>query len=159
MSKEKGFTLIEVLIAITILAIAITALAGLAGSSMKSTDTGKRRTQAVNLAMESLESLKAVPYYNIQSTGNDGGVTRTCSALTGTPPTATCVPSPGAVTIGNMQFSWTWKVTYVDLNNNGAYYSVAPIIETTDMKRIDITVTWTDLFGSHTITIPTLRKT
>ncbi len=159
MLREKGFTLVEVLIAVMILAIAITALAGLAGSSIKATDTGKRRTQALNLAAESLEALKTIPYYNIQSTGSDGGVTRTCTALTGTPPTCTCTPTPNTVTLGNMVFTWNWTVTYVDLNNDGNYYNAAPIIETTDMKRIDLTITWTDLFGSHTITMPTLRKT
>jgi len=162
MSKEKGFTLIEVLIAIAILAIAITALAGLAGSTLKSTDTGRRRTQAVNLAAETLEKLKSVGYYNIgcpasSATFSDGGVSRTCSAATGTPPTCTCTTTP--VTIEGLQFNLSWKVTYVDLNNDGAYYSAPPMISTTDMKRIDLTVTWTDLFGPHTITIPTLRKT
>ncbi len=162
--KEKGFTLIEVLIAITILAIAITALAGLAGSSMKSTDAGKRRTQALNLAAEKLEALKSIPYGNIQTTDTnavtlltDGNLSRTCTALSGTPPTATCTPSPNTITLGNMPFTWYWKVTYVDLNNDGSYGPL-PIIATTDMKKIEITVTWTDLFGSHTITIPTLRK-
>lgn len=164
MSKEKGFTLIEVLIAIAILAIAITALAGLAGSTIKSTDAGKRRTQALNLAAEKLEALKSIRYPDIQTTDTDpaklptdGNISRTCSPLSGAPPTAICTPTVNKVTIDNMQFTWSWTVMYVDLNNDGSYGPL-PIIATTDMKRIDLTVTWTDLFGFHKINIPTLRK-
>lgn len=159
MRDEKGFTLIEVLLAVLILAVALTALAGLAGSTIKSTETGKSRTQAVNLAAEKIEALSSIPYYDIQSSGTDGGITRTCTALSGTPPVCTCTPSPNTVTLGNMQFTWSWQVTYIDLDDDGSYYSFAPVIQTTDMKRIDISVTWSDLFGSHTITIPALRKT
>lgn len=161
-----GFTVVEVLIALAVLSIALIALASLATQSMKATETGKRLTQALNIANEKMEILKAIPYPNIQTDGNDGSIQRDCSLTGANPPVFTCTPAPNTVTIDEnpaiaddeMDFTWQWTVTYVDLDNDGAFYTIAPIIDGNDVKKIEVRVQWTDIFGPHTTTLGTLRS-
>jgi len=54
---EDGFTLIEVLIGIVILSIALLTLSGLMTSTIRSTDFGRRTTEAANLAREAMEEI------------------------------------------------------------------------------------------------------
>ena len=155
-TRQNGFTLLEVLIALTIFSIAMIGLAGLAGTAIKSTQTGKARTQAINLATEKIEALKKIPYADIQSGGLfiAGIGTRACGG--GSP--STCTPSLSPEAVGGRNFTWGWVVTYIDLDNDGNVYSIAPLIDSNDMKRIDVNVSWSDLFGPHTITLSTLRS-
>lgn len=159
---KRGFTLIEVLIAMALLSFGLMAVASLAGTIIKATESGRKQTQAVNLAVEKLEMLKAISYANIQSTGSDSGITRVC---TGTSPTFTCSPNGAAetssdptVTIDNAVFTWNWTVTYVNLDNDTRVVEDSGVADSRDIKRIDLTVTWRDLFGSHSTKLTVLRK-
>ena len=51
---KRGFTLIEVLIAMTILSIGILGVAGLAGTVIRSSGYSQALTQATNIAQEKL---------------------------------------------------------------------------------------------------------
>jgi prepilin-type N-terminal cleavage/methylation domain-containing protein len=172
---DKGFTMMEVLIAMVVLAVALIGLASLATSNLKSTDSARRLTQALNLAMEKMEVLEAVPFANLQfahslPVSEDGNVNRACSGAAGTPPVFTCTPSGAegsisdpTVTIDGMVFTWGWTVTYVNLDNDTEYYagtggSGAPVIDSRDLKRLDLTVSWRDIFGPHTTTFTLLRS-
>ncbi|MBI5599533.1 MAG: prepilin-type N-terminal cleavage/methylation domain-containing protein [Deltaproteobacteria bacterium] len=163
---DRGFTILEILIALAMLSVALIALAGLATQSMKATESGKRLTQALNLASEKMEALQAIPYANVQTTNGadltaDGNIARTCVLTTPTPPLYTCTPTAGTFSpspADNMQFTWWWTVRYVDLDNDGVYYSTNPAIDQNDMKKIDVTVTWADIFGAHTTTLQSLRS-
>lgn len=57
-SEEDGFTLLEILISIFILSVALITLSGLMTSTIRSTDYGRRATEAANLARETIEQLK-----------------------------------------------------------------------------------------------------
>ncbi|MBI5560737.1 MAG: hypothetical protein HY883_05625 [Deltaproteobacteria bacterium] len=150
--------MLEVLISLAILSIALIALATLASQSMKATESGKRLTQSLNIANEKLETLKAIPYTNIQSGGTDGNISRLCTGAAGTPPVFTCTPTSSTATRENMIFTWKWTVTYMDLDADGQYYSIAPIIDGDDIKKVEVKVDWTDLFGPHTTALKTLRS-
>lgn len=63
--KSNGFTLIEVLIALVILAISLLALAGLMTTTTKNNSTGGRITEAATLAQDKLEELRALPWDSI----------------------------------------------------------------------------------------------
>lgn len=54
---EDGFTLIEVLIGIVILSVALLTLSGLMTSTIKSTDFGRRTSEAANLGREAMEDI------------------------------------------------------------------------------------------------------
>lgn len=157
---KRGFTLIEVLIAMALLSFGLMAVASLAGTIIKATESGRKQTQAVHLAVEKLEMLKAIPYADIQS--GDSGITRDCA---GASPTFTCTPNGAAgtsfaptVTIDNAVFTWNWTVTYVDLDGDAVVVEATGNADSRDIKRIDLTVTWTDLFGAHSTKLTVLRK-
>jgi len=60
-SEDKGFTLIEVLIGLIILAIGVLAIAGMQITSIRGTSFSNNLTQASVIAQERLEFLKGLP--------------------------------------------------------------------------------------------------
>ncbi len=68
--KSSGFTLIEILIALVIFTISIVAFAGLTVTATRSGSYGGRMTEAVTLAQDKLEELKANSWEKIVSGGD-----------------------------------------------------------------------------------------
>ena len=68
--NKKGFSLIEVLVALVILSIAILATAGLMVTTTKNNSFGKNMTEAATLAQDKMEELLVTPWGNI-SNNND----------------------------------------------------------------------------------------
>lgn len=62
---ESGMTLIEILVAVFILAVAVVALAATAASSLKSVRISRDRQDATQLASTILESARGVPYEDV----------------------------------------------------------------------------------------------
>ena len=65
--KSKGFSLIEVLIALVILAIALLALAGLMVQTTNSNSWGSHLTEASTFAQDKLEELRMTRWANLIS--------------------------------------------------------------------------------------------
>jgi prepilin-type N-terminal cleavage/methylation domain-containing protein len=65
LKRSKGFSLIEVIIALFILAIALLALAGLMISTTKNNSFGGHMTEAATFAQDKLEQLRAAPWTSI----------------------------------------------------------------------------------------------
>lgn len=118
-----GFTLIEVLVAMSIFSIAVLGLAVGATTVMRANQTGLYSTIATNQAQDKLEELKAKTSANITS----------CSSSCDSP----------AKTFNNVTFTRTWTVT-----------ADSPV---TGVKKIDVTVTWTD-YISHNLTVSSAVK-
>jgi type IV pilus assembly protein PilV len=74
-TRSKGFSLIEVIIALFILAVALLALAGLMVTTTKNTSYGGHMTEAATFAQDVLEKLRAAPWAAIVN----GADTRTGS--------------------------------------------------------------------------------
>ena len=62
---SKGFSLVEMLIALVILAISLLALAGLMAATTRNNSFGGHMTEAATFAQDKLEELKAIPWTNI----------------------------------------------------------------------------------------------
>jgi len=63
--NSKGFTLIEVLISLVILAVSLLALAGLMTTSTRNTASGGRLTEAATFAQDKLEELRAMSWESL----------------------------------------------------------------------------------------------
>jgi type IV pilus modification protein PilV len=72
LKKEGGFTLIEVLIALTIFAIGLLAVAAMQVSAVKVNSTAGKLTNLSTLGMDKVEELSALPYSDalLDSAGN-----------------------------------------------------------------------------------------
>ncbi|MBI5588512.1 MAG: prepilin-type N-terminal cleavage/methylation domain-containing protein [Deltaproteobacteria bacterium] len=156
-TTDKGFTLVEVLIALTILSIGILGIAGLAGTAIKSSSYARSLTQATNFGQERLEALMGVEYNNIQSSETTGpsDLMRTCVGPTGVNNNIyTCTPTTPTKTIGNTVYTWSYIVTYIDLDGNGI---ISPYVD--GIKRVDLTVSWTDMlwYTQKSVKFVTLR--
>jgi len=76
--KPKGFTLIEVLVALVILSFSLLGLAGLMVSTTKNNSFGSHMTEAATFAQDKLEELRAVKWENLidgNHTDQQGGST------------------------------------------------------------------------------------
>lgn len=72
--NNKGFSIIEILVAIFIIAITLTSLLGLTNSSLKTSILIKETTQSVNLAQEAIEAVRSIRDgdWNKITNGNHG---------------------------------------------------------------------------------------
>lgn len=158
--KKDGFTLVEVLVAMSILAVGILGIAGLAGTAIRSSGYSQAITQANNLAQDRVEALQSIPFNNLESTDSVTARTdlrRTCTQTdtTTSRPVYTCTPTTTAITLNNQDFNWSYTVTRIDLDGNGI---AAPNKD--GLKRLDVTISWTDTLWQNTrsITVATLRN-
>ncbi len=71
--KSKGFSLIEVLIALVILSVSLLALAGLMVTTTRTNSFGGHLTEAVTFAHQRLEELRVAPYNTIVSSSVNPG--------------------------------------------------------------------------------------
>lgn len=65
--KSKGFTLIEILIALVFLSFSLLAIAGLMAMTTKNNSFGGHLTEAATFAQDRLEELRVIPYANLAS--------------------------------------------------------------------------------------------
>jgi type IV pilus assembly protein PilV len=75
LKKEDGFTLIEVLIAITIFAVGLLAVAAMQTSAIKENSTAGKLTNLSTWGMDKIEELSALPYNDpwLETAGNPPG--------------------------------------------------------------------------------------
>lgn len=155
---SAGFTLVEILIAMTILAIGMLGIAGLTGTAMKSGGYARALTQATNAAQNRVEALLSIPYANLEVDGAERvDLQRACAGPAGPAnrPVYACAPTNQLV-VGvapdTKSYTWRYTVTLIDLNGDG-------IANNTDgLKRIDVEVDWTE-FLSLTSAISTKQVT
>ena len=117
MNKHSGFTLLEVLIAMIILAGGLLGLAGLQATSIKNNQTAYNRSQATQLAYDMADRMRANRTYAITETNNAYAAT--------TMPTdgvAGCLLSAGCSGVQMAQndlFDWTQAIQSALPNGSG----------------------------------------
>ena len=109
--SRSGFTLIEVLVAVTILAVGVVAMAGSAAAVTRMIGRGKIDTRASQLATEQMETLRRAALFT----------TPRCTAL-----------ANGTASSGNVALAWT-----VTVSGTGRNVSVRATYATTQGSRTD----------------------
>ncbi len=118
-SHQDGFTLVETLIAIVILAVGLVAVVNLLVVSARSNFLGNATTAAAAQAAETLERLKAIPFNNLKAGGSltaDAGTVPGCDDQTqvggcvvpGNFNSLRAIPGPGPIRT-------RWVITTVDV--------------------------------------------
>ena len=76
LKKEEGFTLLEVLIALTIFAVGLLAVAAMQTSAIKVNSTAGKLTNLSTWGMDKIEELSALPYTDpwLETAGNPPGM-------------------------------------------------------------------------------------
>lgn len=109
--KERGFTLIEVLLSIAILAFGLLAVAKMQGSAIQGNFFASGKTEAVTWAQDRMERLMALPYAN--------------------------VASGGPITQGNYDISWVVNAGPV-ANTKSITVTVTPRIKGVGQKDVEL---------------------
>ncbi|MFB0978275.1 MAG: prepilin-type N-terminal cleavage/methylation domain-containing protein [Myxococcota bacterium] len=120
-SSRSGFSLIETMIAMLVLGFGLLTIASAQVYAVKSGQTGRHRTRAVEIAQTQMERLQSLSW-------NDAGLVAT--AWTPNVDVVTTVESTNAQT--EMTFSRQWRITDVIANQT---------------RSIDVRVGWTDAHG------------
>lgn len=154
--KIKGFGLIEVMVALVILAVGILGISKLQGTLIRNSSDANQRAVAVSIAQQKIDDLKSFAKLTVGSAtdavpdtwvpgiapsllsyahiaNNKGGTIGKADATT-----------PFAVTVGGNSYLLSWNVA-------NYYYTGAPLLPTTpvsagndiDFKQVAINVAWT----------------
>lgn len=135
--RNKGFSLIEILIAVVVLATGLLALTALQGSLTKASGEAKVRGRVAALVAGRMEFLRNGPYDNIVA-GSD-----TCASTTApdwVPASACSDAAIGSLTVTQTVDTWSGETTFAE---------TGPVSDpdAAQFKRVRLTATWTDANG------------
>src|SRR5262245_17277072 len=132
--STAGFTLLEALVAITLLAGALTGLVQVIGSSIESNNASRSRTYAGVLAAQKIEQLRSLRW-SIAATGVTTTDTTTNTAMPSSGPGGTgLAESPGGTLVGNV----TGYVDYIDRSGTILGGGATPLPGTVYVRRWSI---------------------
>lgn len=117
-SNDAGFTLLEVLIAMVILAVGLMAIAQMQVTGLRFNAQGREVTEATTLGMGQLENLKALPPTHAQLAD--------------------------VTAANNADLTSTTTVDHTDAGNpiNGRYTRIWNVADSTDTKTVTVIVSW-----------------
>jgi prepilin-type N-terminal cleavage/methylation domain-containing protein len=162
-AREGGFTLIELVVVLTISSFAFLALATMLGGSMKALSVGKTRSQANELATQGIEDLQRLEFNDLGvCTGAADPAPPLPASLSGL--TSVQLPNCTAGTViyeqpctppsGTLATLAVPKQRYSCVKNN-VTYTVDRYIMWADAahtgKRLAVLVSWTDGVGGHQV--------
>ena len=108
MTKQNGFTLLEIMIALVIFSIGLLGLAGLQGVSMQNNQIAYTRTIATQLAYDMADRIRNNPLG-----------TYTTAAIPGSAPASCITSSSNCSSAAMAQYDlWEWSQTVKDKNSN-----------------------------------------
>lgn len=126
--QEKGFTLVEVVAVVSILAIVLIPSFIMFYEGIRYVGTSKLRNQAITLAEEKMEEIRNTAYDNISTTEPN--------------------PLEDSKTLGGITFSRDVDVVASPSEISGANNNI---------KKITATVSWTDAVGNKSVKLVSYR--
>jgi prepilin-type N-terminal cleavage/methylation domain-containing protein len=170
---EAGFTIIELVISMALLAIVIAPLAGVFYSAMRTAGVANHRTDGASVASREIEAMRAIPYaqvgfYNDEtgyaSPSPDGFTTvslgTTSPAIGGLTPSPQIQPQTPDPSASAGYAPDPYPANASPIIYGGIHYTVARYIVWADAKdasttytqaykRLTVIATWTDTVGTH----------
>jgi prepilin-type N-terminal cleavage/methylation domain-containing protein len=147
---DDGFTLVELMVAMLVLAIVLTALVPVFYGTMRATASSRQRNVAISLAVKANEQIRSLPYWEI-GYGPANTTPPACSPPSGE--TAVTLSSAGPMnsmptteTEGGNPYSLLRCVYWANEQVNSTTTDTGAYVESV------VTVTWTDNTGTKTAT-------
>jgi prepilin-type N-terminal cleavage/methylation domain-containing protein len=142
--SEGGFTLIELVIGLTILAVGIGAVVNVFHSAFAVAGQGNNRSRAVALATREAEAMRAVPYERLGFAADQAGFVADFEGLATVVVTDPLVaPVETGVEVGGISFSFVRHVVWADAASVSGFADA--------YKRATALVSWTDEAGVHEV--------
>ncbi len=142
--NQCGFTLIEIMIAITIFAIGILAVAAMQIGAVKGNSSASGLTEATMAAQNRMEQLMSLNYNNpiLSDADNDG-----IGGLNDTVP-----PDTASSADGTSQYTGATSAVY------NVFWNVAVNSPVNNTKQIRVIVKWTQNGGSRTVILNSVKS-
>lgn len=149
LKKCSGFSFVELMLSITIMSMFFTSVVLVYTYVGRVIVTSRTRTVANNLAQEKLEELKDITYYRLRPTslldylnlGYDN----------------TYYPREFPLTVGNIMYERRVVIRRIQENADGDLIEVNPDDGNTDLKKVIVTVLWTDKHETKSLSITNFR--
>ncbi len=168
--RESGFTIIELSVALGLLAVVAASLAGVFWSAVRTASVANHRTQAAAIASREIEGMRAVPYASVGFYGDETGYASTFESYTtvtlaGSTPSGTVpliqpkTPDPSAaagfapdpnpananpIVQSGVKYSVRRYVVWADAKDVSTTYTSA-------YKRLTVVASWSDAVGPHSV--------
>ena len=130
-SNDRGFTLIEVLIAMVVLTVALVSLAELMAITLRLQQVGRNQTAAVRLAQDKIDELMSANFTNAQL--SPGG------SLTAD--VANHFDAPALAGGGNSIYNRRWTVTALNFGDQGNQGGVMTAVAGGTTRLVTVRVT------------------
>lgn len=140
-SSESGITLIEILVAVTILSVGVLGLISAFGAIARSVQTSKSKAVATNLAQEKIESLKNIAYFRLLVTTNPVTDTIFTPNFSYDGPTGNYPPEVPLV-VGGIAFERRVYIRKVAENSSGNLVEKTWSNPDTGLKEVLVYVVW-----------------
>src|SRR5438105_7151760 len=150
--SENGFTIVEMVVAVGIMALVLTALASVLGASLRTLAVAKTRSQANDVVTQGIEDLHRFPF---NSLGECFPPSAPPPGLSNTVYLANCPGSASVVPYEDPCNGWpgTVPLESYTCTRNGIGYSVKRYVAWADAgqttKRLAVFASWTDQAGTH----------
>lgn len=161
-TKNFGFSLIEVMLSLLILAVGILGISKLQGTLIKSSSDANQRSIATSIAQRKIDDLKSFAELTVGTVADTipdvwvSGINPILLSFEhiadnqGGAPSGTTNLTASTFSIGNYTYSLSWDVT-------DFYYTGTPTVATTpvpagtdtDFKQVVVTVAWSDEDGTN----------
>ena len=146
---QSGFTMVELVVSVAILAVAGVITAGSMASSTRVKVAADNRTQAVALATREVEGLRALPWSQVGFLASASGFRGSFEGFTTVTVAGTAGSAPtGRDTEASATFSILRDVVWVPVTANGAVVDQG-------YKRMTVQVSWTDASRTHLVRLDT----
>jgi type IV pilus modification protein PilV len=165
--NKKGFTLLEVVVSMVVVAIGLLGIAAMMVTSVRANASAARLMEATNLAQDKIEELRNTPYQDLYGTCGGAGSWAGGDMTLCTNPPANMADSNAAVDNGTngdetandglWTFQYDENVAGSALNNFGLIWGVQRNFPDRGLIKGFSKASWTDISGKvHSVNLQTI---